>query len=109
MSTYIEMRKEFGDDIPWNKIQAYDEARADWSESVVEAADELAARWEDGMLASDVGPKFTCDEIAPLLTLLRALGRDHAAEAWEQGHGEGDDDEFDEHHDIYKSITNEEN
>lgn len=71
------------------------------------AAAALADKWDDHMLADAVGPRLTCAEVAPLLDLLKALGKTHAAESWEQMHGQGDDDEYDEHHDIYKKMLEE--
>lgn len=78
-------------------------------QAVIGAAEALADKWDDHMLAADIGPKLTCGEVAPLVDLLVALGRDHAAESWVRCHAAGDDDEYDDHHDIYLSATQEEN
>lgn len=76
-------------------------------EAIIAAAEALADKWDEHMLAADIGPKLTCSEVAPLVDLLRALGREHAADSWVRCHGVGDDDEHDEHHDIYLSLTKE--
>lgn len=76
-------------------------------EAIIAAAEALADRWHDLHLSNDVGPRFTCGELAPLIDLLSALGRDDVAESWIQGHGAADDDEYDEHHDIYLSLAEE--
>lgn len=76
-------------------------------EAIIAAAETLADKWDDHMLAADIGPKLTCGEVAPLIDLLMELGRDHAAEFWARCHGAGDDDPFDAHHDTYLTLTEE--
>ena len=107
MSTYLEMCEMYPDGPPMWMLPRFDEARAEYHHAVVDAATALADRWYDRHLSDDVGPKFTCGEIAPLIDLLRALGRDDVAESWIEGHGAADDDEYDDHHDIYLSLTEE--
>lgn len=104
MMDYLAMREAFKDDVPAHLLTEYDEVRADWHEEVTAAALALADGWDDHMLADAVGPRLTCGEVAPLLDLLRVLGKTHAAESWEQMHGQGDDDEYDDHHNIYLSL-----
>jgi hypothetical protein len=44
---------------------------------------------------------LTCTEAEAIADVCRAVGRDDAAEVIVETHGTGDDDEGDDHHDIY--------
>ncbi|PPT14823.1 hypothetical protein [Streptomyces cinnamoneus] len=60
------------------------------------AVDEFADVFNDGMLASMVGGKFTCGEADSLVRFFARVGRQEVAELWLECHAE-DDDEGDLH------------
>ncbi|ASR77181.1 hypothetical protein KIV66_gp74 [Mycobacterium phage MyraDee] len=47
--------------------------------------------WGDGYLAGDIGSNLTCIEAEAIASLFLSLGQANAAEAWIDGHSEGDD------------------
>jgi hypothetical protein len=55
------------------------------------AMDHFASVFDEGDLPYAVGPSMTCTEVEALAGLMRALGRDNAADAWIKGHAENDD------------------
>ncbi|MEU9044120.1 hypothetical protein AB0D63_20945 [Kitasatospora sp. NPDC048343] len=61
------------------------------------AVDEFADVFNDGMLASMVGGKFTCGEADSLVRFFARVGREEVAELWLECHAEEDDDEGDLH------------
>ncbi|MEV0437767.1 hypothetical protein AB0I84_00875 [Streptomyces spectabilis] len=62
------------------------------------AAGDLANLFDDGMLASHVAERFTCDEIEGIAAFFRAVDYPAIADLWLECHAEGDDDEDDLHY-----------
>ncbi|MCJ1675420.1 hypothetical protein MT355_19320 [Rathayibacter sp. VKM Ac-2929] len=62
-----------------------------------EALAEFVSVFSHGELADDLAPRLTCGEVDALAGLLRAFGRDEAADLWITEHST-DDDECDAHH-----------
>ncbi|MFG3223276.1 hypothetical protein ACGF07_00635 [Kitasatospora sp. NPDC048194] len=69
------------------------------------AVDEFADMFNDGMLASMVGGKFTCGEADALVRFFARVGREEVAELWLECHAEEDDDLDD----LHKNFDDEEN
>ncbi|MCC2278909.1 hypothetical protein LKL35_26285 [Streptomyces sp. ET3-23] len=97
---------------PWGALRAERESTRALltlaTEIVEEVADEitrlrnagcdLAALFNDGMLASHIADKFTCSEAEELAEFFRATGHPHVADLWLECHADGDDDEDDLHY-----------
>ncbi|MEV5136266.1 hypothetical protein AB0K71_15650 [Streptomyces syringium] len=57
------------------------------------AAGDLANLFDDGMLASHVAERFTCDEIEGIAAFFRAVDYPTVADLWLECHAEGDDED----------------
>lgn len=71
--------------------------------SPVKVAQELASAWAKyrPMEQEEIFASLTCAEVQPIIDLLESVGADEVATAVEYAHARGDDDDENEHHDIY--------
>ncbi|MFI9205274.1 hypothetical protein [Streptomyces sp. NPDC053048] len=97
---------------PWGALRAERETTRTLltlaTEIVEEVADEitrlrsagcdLAALFNDGMLASHIADKLTCSEAEELAEFFRAIDHPGVADLWLECHADGDDDEDDLHY-----------
>ncbi|WP_327068743.1 hypothetical protein [Kitasatospora sp. NBC_01302] len=90
-----EAHQQFGDaamaylECAEHTSAAYDQLRKD--------VNEFADMFNDGMLASMVGGRFTCGEADALVRFFARVGREEVAELWLECHAEEDDDADDLH------------
>ncbi|GAB4584431.1 hypothetical protein [Nocardia sp. IFM 10818] len=61
------------------------------STQIIDAAKEFAEVFDNWEAAAHVGSSFQCSEVEALAELLRACGRDDAAESWIDWHAEDDE------------------
>ncbi|MFE7480004.1 hypothetical protein [Streptomyces sp. NPDC057552] len=57
------------------------------------AVEDLAALFNDGMLADALGEKLTCLEIEKVAAFFRAVGHPAVADLWLECHAQGDDED----------------
>lgn len=71
--------------------------RFDELSDALDALDQMASVFGDGLTASGVGPHFTCSEAESVARVLTLSGNRAAAAVFLAGHAAGDDDPDDLH------------
>lgn len=77
------------------------------SDEAINAINGMVEMVTESLFMAQVGAGLTCREAETVATFLSEFGTLPQAKAFIEAHAGGDDDEHDQHHDLYLALTTE--